>query len=141
MIVLDTNVLSVMMRPEASPEVLDWLDTQPVESLWTTAITLFEIRFGLASLPDGRRRRALAANFERLLREGLGNRLLDFDAASAFAAADLMARLRSVGRPIELRDLQIAGIVSARRATLATRNVRHFEDANIALTNPWNHAG
>lgn len=137
MIVLDTNVVSVMMRPENAPQVLDWLDTQPVDSIWTTAITLFEVRYGLAALSDVRRRRALEANFERVLREGLSGRVLDFDASSAFAAADLMAALRRQGRGIELRDLQIAGTVAARRATLATGNTRHFEHAGIGLVNPW----
>lgn len=140
MIVLDTNVVSIMMRPEAAPVILDWLDTQPVESIWTTTVTLFEIRYGLASMPEDRRRRALEANFERVLREGLTKRVLDFDNTSALAAANLMARLKREGYGIELRDLQIAGIVTARRAALATRNTRHFEHAGIELVNPWQHA-
>lgn len=137
MIVLDTNVVSVMMRPERALAVLDWLDTQPVESIWTTSICVFEIRFGLAVLPEGRRRRTLESNFERVLHEGLAKRVLDFDTPSAMTAADLAATLRREGRGIDLRDLQIAGIVAARRATLVTRNTKHFEHAGIALINPW----
>lgn len=137
MIVLDTNVVSVMMVPRTAPVVLDWLDTQPIESIWTTVVTVFEVRYGLAALPKGRRRRALEVTFEHLLREGLGQRVLDFDSSAAVVAADLMARLRREGRGIELRDLQIAGIVSARRATLATRNVKHFEHTGIGMVNPW----
>jgi len=137
MIVLDTNVVSVMMRPDNAPEVLDWLDTQPVESVWTTTITLFEIRYGLAILPAGRRRRALETNFERVLQEGLADRVLDFDTSAALTAADLMAKLRTQGWGIELRDLQIAGVVASRRATLATRNTKHFEHAGIDLIDPW----
>lgn len=137
MIVLDTNVVSVMMRPETAPVVLDWLDTQPIESTWTTAITFFEIRYGLAVLPEGRRRLALEANFERVLREGLENRVLDFDVPSALAAADLMARLKAEGHGIELRDIQIAGIIKARSATLATRNTKHFANTGVKLVDPW----
>jgi predicted nucleic acid-binding protein len=137
MIVLDTNIVSVMMRPETAPRVLDWLDTQPAESVWTTVITLFEIRYGLAVLPLGRRRSSLESNFQRVLQEGLAERILDFDPASAWAAAELMARLEASGRGIELRDLQIAGIVTSRRATLATRNTRHFFHTTIELVDPW----
>lgn len=137
MIVLDTNVVSVMMRPECAPVVLDWLDTQPIESIWTTSITIFEVRFGLAVLPSGRRRLTLEANFEWLLREGLGNRVLDFNSPSALASADLTARLKAAGLGIDLRDAQIAGIVSTRNATLATRNTKHFLNTGIKLVNPW----
>lgn len=132
MIVLDTNIVSAMMRPDSIPAVLTWLDTQPTESIWTTSVTLFEIRFGLAVLPPGKRRTALELTFERILNEGLEHRVLDFDAAAALVAADLMAS----GRGIELRDLQIAGIVASRRATLVTRNTRHFVDAGINLIDP-----
>jgi len=136
MIVLDTNIVSVMMRPDTAPAVLDWLDVQPAESVWTTSITLFEVRFGLAVLPAGKRRTALESNFMRVLREGLANRVLDFDAAAALVAADLMAELKASGWGIELRDLQIAGIVASRRATLVTRNTRHFVRAGIELVDP-----
>ena len=136
MIVLDTNIVSAMMRPDSIPAVLSWLDTQPTESIWTTTVTLFEIRFGLAVLPPGKRRTALELTFERILKEGLEHRVLDFDAAAALVAADLMADLRASGRSIELRDLQIAGIVASRRATLVTRNTRHFVDAGINLIDP-----
>lgn len=140
MIVLDTNIISVMMRPETAPQVLDWLDTEPGDSVWTTAVSLFEIRYGLAVLPEGRRRLSLEHNFSRVLREGLGDRVLDFDAAAALAAADMMARLRASGLIIELRDLQIAGIAgiaASRQATLATRNTRHFAHTGIPLVDPW----
>jgi toxin FitB len=137
MIILDTNVVSVMMRPETAPPVLDWLDTQPIESIWTTAITLFEIRYGLSVLVEGHRRRALEDNFERVLQEGLAERVSNFDTAAPMMAGDVMARMRQQGWGIELRDLQIAGIVAARRATLATGNIKHFTHAGIQLINPW----
>jgi predicted nucleic acid-binding protein len=137
MIVLDTNVLSALMRQTPEAAVVAWLDGQPAESVWTTCITLFEARFGLALLPKGRRRQSLETTFDRLLEEDLENRVLDFDSAAATEAAALAAARQKAGRPVDLRDTQIAGIVLARRATLATRNVRHFADLKVTLVDPW----
>ena len=137
MILLDTNVLSALMRREPEQSVIDWLDRQPAISLWTTSVTVFEIRFGLAVLEKGRRRAALAAAFERLLNEILDGRVADFDRTAAVHAADLSASLRSQGRSAELRDTMIAGIALSTRATLATRNIRHFDNAGIRLIDPW----
>lgn len=137
MIVLDTNVLSALMRQTPEPAVVAWLDDQLADSIWITSITLFEARLGLALLPKGRRRQALEAAFERLLEEDLENRVLDFDVAAAVAAAALAAARQKAGRPVDFRDTQIAGIALARRATLATRNVRHFADLELPLANPW----
>jgi predicted nucleic acid-binding protein len=136
MIVLDTNVLSALMRTSPDRAVVDWLDRQPAESIWTTSITVFETRFGLALLPAGRRRSALEAAFAQVLDGDLEHRVLDFDSASAAAAASVAAERHRAGRPVDLRDTQIAGIVLARRATLATRNVRHFADA-VSVIDPW----
>jgi len=136
-IILDTNVLSVLMRPIPDAAVLQWLDRQPAASVWITSITLFETRFGLALLPAGRRRQVLEAAFDDLLREDLENRILDFDSAAATAAASLAAARQKSGRPVDMRDTQIAGIVLARRATLATRNIRHFVDLKISTIDPW----
>jgi len=136
-IILDTNVVSALMRRVPEPGVVSWLDAQPAESVWTTSITLFEVQFGLAILPEGERRDALVAAFGRMVAEDLAGRILDFDVASASSAARIAAELRAAGRPVDVRDLQIAGIVAARRATLATRNVRHFADAGIAVVDPW----
>jgi toxin FitB len=137
MIILDTNVLSALMRTVPDAHVVAWLDRQPAESVWTTSITLFEAYLGLALLPTGRRRRTLEAAFARLLQEDLENRVLDFDSAAATEAASLAAARQKNGRPVELRDTQIAGIALARRATLATRNVRHFRDLRILIVDPW----
>lgn len=137
MIILDTNVLSALMRTAPEATVVAWLDRQPAESVWTTSITLFEARLGLALLPSGRRRRTLEAAFDRLLTEDLENRVLDFDSAAATEAASLAAARQKNGRPVDLRDTQIAGIALARRATLATRNVRHFADLKISIVDPW----
>lgn len=137
MILLDTNVLSALMRREADPGVVAWLDAQPPESIWTTAVTVFEIRFGLEILADGRRRKALEEAFARALEEDFDGRVLPFDQMAAEAAAIIAARQREAGRPIEIRDVQIAGITAARKATLATRNTRHFEGTGITLIDPW----
>ncbi|MBX9902881.1 MAG: type II toxin-antitoxin system VapC family toxin [Burkholderiales bacterium] len=137
MIILDTNVLSALMRTAPDVPVIDWLDRQPPESVWITSVTLFEARFGLNLLPKGRRRQALESAFERLLEDDLENRVLDFDSAAAAAAAALAATRQKAGRPVDVRDTQIAGIALARRATLATRNVRHFRDLKVPVVNPW----
>jgi predicted nucleic acid-binding protein len=139
-IILDTNVLSALMRKDPDDSVVGWLDRQPAESIWITTITLFESRFGLALLPAGRRRRLLAAAFDRLLVEDLENRVLDFDSAAANQAAALAAERQAAGRPVDMRDTQIAGIAAARRATIATRNVRHFEGLRVAVVDPWDEA-
>jgi hypothetical protein len=137
MIVLDTNVLSALMRQAPEAPVVAWLDRQPAESVWITSITLFEARLGLALLPKGRRRQALEAAFAQLLAADLENRVLDFDSAAAIEAASLAADRQRAGRPVDMRDTQIAGIALARRATLATRNVRYFRDLNVPVVDPW----
>jgi predicted nucleic acid-binding protein len=136
-IVVDTNVLSALMRQIPEPPVVEWLDRQAAESIWITSITLFEARFGLALLPKGRRRRTLEAAFDKLMVEDLEGRVLDFDQPAAEAAAMLAAERQQDGHSIDMRDTQIAGIVLARRAKLATRNVRHFSDLNVEVINPW----
>src|SRR5688572_20534371 len=125
------------MRKDPDSSVVGWLDRQPAESIWITPITLFEARFGLALLPAGRRRRLLEAAFDKLLVEDLENRVLDFDSAAANQAAALAAERQATGRPVDMRDTQIAGIAVARRATIATRNVRHFEGLRVAVVDPW----
>ena len=137
MIILDTNVLSALMRTTPDPPVVAWLDRQPFESIWITSITLFEAHLGLRLLPRGARQRALEATFVRVLEEDLEGRVLDFDGAAATEAASLAAIRQKAGRPVDLRDTQIAGISLARHATLATRNVRHFAGLSIPIVNPW----
>jgi hypothetical protein len=130
-------VLSALMRTAPEAPVVAWLDRQPAESVWITSITLFEARLGLALLPAGRRRQTLEAAFARLLKEDLENRVLDFDSAAAADAALLAAERQKAGRPVDMRDTQIAGIALARRATLATRNVRHFRGLKVPIVDPW----
>lgn len=137
MILLDTNVLSAMMQREPDQAVVAWLDEQPSESVWTTSITIFEVRMGLELLADGRRRRRLEQEFGRLLDEDLEGRVQLFDRAAANAAGTIAAKRQQAGRTVEIRDVQIAGITSARKAALATRNIRHFEGLGIRLVDPW----
>lgn len=125
------------MRRTPERQVVEWLDRQAPESVWITSITLFEARFGLALLPKGRRRQTLEAAFEQLMAEDLQGRVLDFDRPAAEAAADLAAERQRNGKPVDMRDTQIAGIVLARQARLATRNVRHFLDLTVEVMNPW----
>jgi len=136
-IILDTNVLGALMRSVPDAAVVKWLDRQPAESVWITSITLFEARFGLALLPAARRLQRLESEFDRLLHEDLENRVLDFDGAAATEAATLAAVRQKSGRPVDMRDTQIAGIALARHATLATRNVRHFADLELLIVDPW----
>jgi predicted nucleic acid-binding protein len=137
LIVLDTNVLSALMRTEPDASVLAFLDRQDPSSVWITAVTVFEVRFGLYRLAAGRRRRALEAAFEQLVADDLDHRVLGFDASAAAHAAQLAAAREAAGRPVDLRDTWIAGIVAARGATLITRNLRLFRDLDVRVVDPW----
>jgi predicted nucleic acid-binding protein len=137
MIVLDTNVISALMQDRPDIAVLNWLDHQASMSVWTTAISVLEIRFGLAIMPLGRRRARLQQEFQRILDDDLQSRVLAFDQAAAERTSVAMAQGKARGRVIELRDAMIAGIVLTRSATLATRNLKHFADAEIAIVDPW----
>lgn len=139
MILLDTNVLSALMRRDPDPAVITWLNDQPPESVWTTAITVFEVRAGVDLLERGRRRTQLEQLFAQLLSDDLDGRVLPFDQAAAMAAETIAAQEQRAGRTVEIRDVQIAGIAYARRATLATRNVRHFEQKGVNVVDPWAH--
>ena len=137
MIVVDTNVLSALMRRDPEPRVVTWLDGLPAESVWTTAITVFEVQFGLSLLAVGRRRRHLEEAFARMIEEDLEQRILPLDQSAAALAGVMAAQRRRAGRTVELRDVLIAGIVSARKASLATGNGRHFEGLGLKIIDPW----
>jgi toxin FitB len=136
-ILLDTNVLSALMRRRPDPAIVAWLDARAPESIWTTAVTVFELRFGIELLPPGRRRGSLEAAFDAMLRDDLGGRIAAFDDVAAREAAALAARRQRGGRVVDLRDTQIAGIALARRADIATGNVRHFDGLDVSVVNPW----
>jgi predicted nucleic acid-binding protein len=137
MIVLDTNVLSALMQNVPDAQAVAWLDGQQAESVWITSVTLFEARYGLALLAPGRRKSQLQERFDQLVQEDLESRVLTFDADAAGHAAQLVADRKARGRPVDMRDTFLAGIALARRATLATRNTRHFEDLSVPVVNPW----
>ena len=115
MIILDTNVLSALMRPSHNRNVVVWLDGQSRPSVWTTAITVMEIQFGLASMAPGHERRQQSAEFERVVEDDLQQRVLPFDKEAAEQTGILMAARRRAGEPRDLRDSMIAGIVLANR--------------------------
>jgi len=136
-ILLDTSVVSALMQREPDGLVVAWLDRQPADAVWTTTVTVFEVRFGIALLEDGARRERLEAAFDAALTLDLGGRVLPFDAPAASAAASLAAARRVSGHQVDVRDTFIAGIARARRAAIATRNTRHFEDCGLTLIDPW----
>ena len=136
MIVLDTNVVSAMMRLPPDPSVISLLDKRDAYSIWTTSITLLEVRQGIERLPDNRRRLELEAAARRAF-DGFAERILEFDSEAAHSAAVVAAERARRGRPGDFRDTLIAGIVLSRRAEFATRNVQHFADLDIALIDPW----
>lgn len=136
MIVLDTNVVSELMRPEPASSVLAWLREQPGNDLYTTAITVAEIRYGIARLPDGRRRAALDQAAGEVF-AAFPTQVLAFDLAAADAYADIVAHLDNLGTPIDGFDAQIAAICRTHAAVLATRNTKDFTDTGIRIINPW----
>ena len=137
MIVLDTNVISALMLPHFNRPVIAWLNPQSNNQIWTTSISVLEARFGILVLPDGKRKDRLAAAFSALLNDVLGARVLPFDTAAADAAAIVSSARMAVGINKKTLDTQIAGIVRSRNATLATRNIKDFDDLDIPLINPW----
>jgi len=137
MIILDTNVLSELMRPTPSPWVVAWVAKQSAAELFTTTITEAEIFYGLELLTKGKRREGLLAAAEALFAEDLAGRVLGFDSDAARAFSRLAAHRRALGRPISHADAQIAAITQVRGAKLATRNVTDFEDCGIDAVDPW----
>ncbi|MBX7435154.1 type II toxin-antitoxin system VapC family toxin [Mycobacterium sp. Y57] len=137
MILLDTNVLSALMRERPDPVVIEWLDNQPVESIWTTSVTVFEIRTGIELLVPSRSRKQLDRAFTQLLDEDLDGRVQSFDRTAAVAAGTIAASRQQAGHMVEVRDVQIAGIAVSRRAALATRSTRQFAGTGAEIVNPW----
>jgi predicted nucleic acid-binding protein len=137
MILLDTNVLSELMRPAPSAAVESWIGRQPVASIFISAITEAELRYGVALLSEGRRQVQLLAKIEAMLAEDFAGRILPFDSPAASAYADIAVTRRRSGRPISQADAQIAAIASSRGASLATRNMDDFLDCGIDVVDPW----
>jgi predicted nucleic acid-binding protein len=136
MIVLGTNVVSELMRAAPAPAVLAWLGEVPGDDLYTTAVTVAEIRYGIARLPEGRRREALHQAANEVF-AAFPEQVLPFDLVAANAYADVVAHRDALGNPIDGFDAQIAAICRAHAATLATRNTKDFTHTGIAIVNPW----
>jgi predicted nucleic acid-binding protein len=139
-IVLDTNVVSELLRPEPAPAVITWLSAQEGSRVYLTAVTEAELRYGVAILPKGTRQAALEDAVEGMLSEDFRDRVLPFDSAAAITYARIAAARRRAGRPISQFDCQIAAIVRTRGATLATRNGADFEGCSLDLVDPWQAA-
>ena len=136
MIILDTNVISELMHVAPDPRVVSWMDRQRRTSIWITSITIFEVIYGLEIMVPGRKQVTLRSSFEALLNK-LEDRIALFDQSAAQKAAGLMASRQKKGRPRDLRDTMIAGIVLAKQAALATHNTSHFDDISAAIIDPW----
>jgi predicted nucleic acid-binding protein len=136
MIILDTNVVSEMMRLTPQPAVLNWLAAQSAEDVHTTAVSMAEILFGIELLPAGKRRDALQAGADRTFGVFAGH-ILPFDHRAAHAFSSISSSRRKQGRPMSELDAQIAAIARANSAVLATRNIGDFEGCGVRLVNPW----
>ena len=140
MIVLDTNVVSEMMRPAPDPSVLNWLNTQVAGELWLNSVVVSELLCSMARLRAGARKRQLAETFAAMLEQDFAGRILPFDLEAAVIYAEMAAGCEAKGRPVEMADAQIAAICLAQGAKLATRNLKHFEGLGMVLVNPWDVA-
>jgi len=137
MIILDTNVVSELLRPEPAAQVEAWLAAQDGAMVFFTSVGEAELRYGLAILPPGRRHSALSKAIEAILEEDFRDRILSFDRAAALAYAAIASGRRAAGRPISQFDCQIAAIARASEAAVATRNTGDFEGCGIAVIDPW----
>jgi predicted nucleic acid-binding protein len=137
MILLDTNILSELMRPAPEGAVEQWLADQPEASVFISAITEAELRYGAKIMPPGKRQAALVTQIEGVIEEDFSGRILPFDSSAAVAFAEIASLRRQAGRPISQADAQIAAIARSRGAALATRNVPDFEGCGVKIINPW----
>ena len=137
MFLLDTNILSALMRDKPTPEVATWVSGHPPELLFTAAVCQAEILSGLAIMPEGRRRSDLEAAARAMFLEDFEGRVLPFDMAAAVAYADVFASRRRTGRSTATVDLMIASVARSNGASVVTRNVADFEGCGVAVVNPW----
>ena len=137
MIVLDTNVISEVLRPVPERSVLDWLANQPRASLFTTTVTRGEILYGIRLLSDGKRRRGLRDAAQKIFDDDFADQVLSFDSDAADMYAEIVASRRTAGNPIRQFDAMIVAMARSRGASLATRNVKDFEDCGVDVIDPW----
>lgn len=138
MILLDTNVVSEVMRPSPDARVLEWLDAQPAGEVWITAVTVGEIQLGVALLPEGGRKQRLAEAFAAMVMTDFADACLPYDALAAAEYAEIVAARTRMGRPISVEDAQIAAITRSAGMKLATRNVSDFKGIDrLSIINPW----
>ncbi len=138
MVLLDTNVLSELMRPAPNPNVVQWLDGWPAAEIWISSITVAEIFLGIQLMADGRRKSNLLQTAETIFHEDFADRCLPFDALAARHYADIVTARKESGRPVTVEDAQIAAVAKSCRLLLATRNTKDFEGIDdLTLINPW----
>ena len=140
MILLDTSVVSEPLKPNADPAVVAWIDAQLVETLYLSTISVTELRYGIAVLPDGKRKKSLRASLDERILPLFESRILSFDTEAAEICAELRARVRTLGQGIGTADSYIAAIATAKRLIVATRDTQPFEAAGVTVINPWETA-
>jgi toxin FitB len=137
-ILLDTNVLSELMRPIPDPHVVRWLDARPAGEVWISAVTIAEIRLGILRLPAGKRKALLLDLAEQMFKEDFHDRCLPFDCEAAFEYAVIVDQRNRQGHPISVEDAQLAAIARTAELALTTRNTKDFSDIEgLTLLNPW----
>jgi predicted nucleic acid-binding protein len=137
MILLDTNVISELLRKRPEPAVAEWLDKQPREELWTASVVLAELLSGISLMPTGRRQRALGEEVERMISVDFQDQILDFDLPAAREYGEVLAARSKIGRPIREFDAQIAAIARVHHATVATRDLNRFVSCGLNVIDPW----
>ena len=137
MILLDTNVVSELMRKSPDPGVEAWVASHPVVDLYFSAVGEAELRYGAAVMPMGRRRDTLVTDIESMLGAAFDGRILPFDSGAALAYTEVASARRAIGRPVPIADCQIAAIARSRGMVMATRNVRDFADIGVDVIDPW----
>ena len=137
MILVDTNVISETLRQQPNPAVVCWMDAQSIETLYLSAVTVAELRYGIAVLPEGRRRQVLHSGLEQSVLPLFEGRILPFDGATAESYAELMAAARRRGRGVSAADGYIAATAHAAGLMVATRDTSPFEAVGLAVVNPW----
>lgn len=135
---LDTNVVSELMRAEADAAVIAWIDRQPTPSLHLSAVTVGELLYGVHRLPAGRRKTALSRKVVAMVDEDFRDRVLPYDGLAAAHFADIAAHRERIGRPVSGADAQIAAICRSHGAVLATRNLADFDHTGVEVIDPWN---